>query len=53
MSPAALRKILFLFWETRLFNWNHILHYQQIFNQLLLLFQGELTDVYAVGAVSG
>ena len=52
MSPAALRKILFLFRGTRLFNRNHILHCQQIFNQLLPLFRGELMDVHAVGAVS-
>ena len=52
LSPAALCKILSLLWETRLFNWNYIFQCQQIFNQLLLLFCSELTDIHAVRTVS-
>jgi len=51
LSLATLHKILFL-QGARLFYQNYILQSQQVFNQLLLLLRGELTDVHAVRTIS-
>jgi len=49
--PSALHKILFLR-RARLFYWNYIFQHQQIFNQLLPLLRGKLTNIQAIGTIS-